>query len=165
MTMPTINNELLESAKQAATGVSNWADFSNFLFDPENGLITKAFPDRSQRELFLRSDEYKAIRSLLLGLINKSGRVTYGRQNLTGKVHDWRSVTIEEAGIPEKLCAFLRENKPPIETLGDLADWSDVRKKSLTDVQGIGPAKATQIEDALVEFWEQQNSQPEDEDT
>lgn len=76
---------------------------------------------------------------------------------------DWRSVSIEDAGIPEKLCGFLRENKPPIETLGDLADWSDVRKKSLTDVQGIGPAKATQIEDALIEFWEQRNSTPEDE--
>ena len=75
----------------------------------------------------------------------------------------WREVTIEDAGIPEKLCAFLLENKPPLETLGDLADWSDKHKKSLTDVTGIGPAKATQIEDALVEFWAQRNSTPEDE--
>ena len=75
----------------------------------------------------------------------------------------WREVSIEDAGIPEKLCAFLLENKPPLETLGDLADWSDKHKKSLTDVTGIGPAKATQIEDALVEFWAQRNSTPEDE--
>lgn len=75
----------------------------------------------------------------------------------------WREVTIEDAGIPEKLCAFLLENKPPLETLGDIADWSDKHKKSLTDVTGIGPAKATQIEDALVEFWAQRNSTPEDE--
>lgn len=76
---------------------------------------------------------------------------------------DWRSVPVEDAGVPEKLCGLLRENKPPIETLGDLADWSDVRKKWLTDITGIGPAKATQIENALVEFWAQRNSQPEDE--
>lgn len=64
----------------------------------------------------------------------------------------WREVTIEDAGIPEKLCAFLRENKPPIETLGDLADWTS--KYQLTDINGIGPAKATQIDEAMDRFWE-----------
>ena len=75
----------------------------------------------------------------------------------------WREVTIEDAGIPEKLCAFLLENKPPLETLGDLADWSDKHKKSLMDVTGIGFVKAMQIEDALVAFWQTRNETPEDE--
>lgn len=64
----------------------------------------------------------------------------------------WREVSIEDAGIPEKLCAFLLENKPPIETLGDLADWTS--KHQLTDINGIGPAKATQIDEAMDRFWE-----------
>lgn len=64
----------------------------------------------------------------------------------------WREVSIEDAGIPEKLCAFLLENKPPIETLGDLADWTS--KYQLTDIMGIGPAKATQIDEAMDRFWE-----------
>lgn len=71
----------------------------------------------------------------------------------------WREVTIEDAGIPEKLCVFLHENKPPIETLGDLADWTS--KYQLTDIMGIGPAKATQIDEALDKFWE--SREPEDE--
>lgn len=73
----------------------------------------------------------------------------------------WRLTTIEDAGIPEKLCVFLRENKPPLETVGDIADWSDKHKKLLTDVPGIGPAKATQIDEALDKFWE--SREPEDE--
>ena len=45
------------------------------------------------------------------------------------------------------------------ETLGDLADWTS--KYQLTDINGIGPAKATQIDEALDKFWE--SRQPEDE--
>lgn len=71
----------------------------------------------------------------------------------------WRDVKIEDAGIPEKLCVFLLENKPPIETIGDLSEWTS--KYQLTDINGIGPAKATQIEEALDAFWE--SRQPEDE--
>lgn len=75
----------------------------------------------------------------------------------------WRLTTIEDAGIPEKLCALLRENRPPLETVGDIADWGDKHKKLLTDVEGIGPAKASQIETILDGFWETLSNTPEDE--
>ena len=48
-------------------------------------------------------------------------------------------------------------------TTGDIADWSDKHKKMLTDVPGIGPAKAEQIDEILNGFWKILNETPEDE--
>lgn len=62
----------------------------------------------------------------------------------------WREVTIEDAGIPEKLCVFLLENKPPIETIGDLSEWTS--KYQLTDINGIGPAKQLPSRKPLMRF-------------
>lgn len=66
---------LLASATEAANSAENWADLSNFLFNPSDGLITKAFPTQAEREAFMKTDEYHAIRSLLLRLMKRSGLV------------------------------------------------------------------------------------------
>ena len=67
----------------------------------------------------------------------------------------WRAVTIEDAGIPENLCVLLREAKPkPIQTVGDIADFTSIPTNNLIDIQGIGAAKATAIDEALERFWQ-----------
>ncbi|MEQ8785383.1 MAG: toxin-antitoxin system HicB family antitoxin [Pirellulaceae bacterium] len=65
--------ELLESARNVAESTTAWADLSNFLFNPDDGLIVKAYPARREREAFLKTPEYRAIRSLLLEKMNQSG--------------------------------------------------------------------------------------------
>ena len=42
-----------------------WADLSTALFDLEEGLVAKAYRTRAEREQFLKSKEYTAIRHLL----------------------------------------------------------------------------------------------------
>ncbi len=80
------NAKLLESAKGTAARVATWADLSNALFDPDDGLITKAYPTRDQREAFLETEEYAAIRKLLEGAIEKTGIVNGATPQKSGKV-------------------------------------------------------------------------------
>jgi hypothetical protein len=65
--------EFLASATEAANCADNWSDLSNFLFNPLDGLITKAFPTQTERDAFMETDEYRGIRSLLLRLMKQSG--------------------------------------------------------------------------------------------
>ncbi len=80
-----MNNALLESAKQAASTSSTWADLSNFLFNPENGLLIKAFPDRNAREEFMNTPEYRAIRQLLLEQMKSTGVVEGATPEKSGR--------------------------------------------------------------------------------
>ena len=63
--MSTKELTLLDSAKSLASSSPTWADFSNALFDPSTGLIAKAYPTREERQRFVRSPQYKAIRELI----------------------------------------------------------------------------------------------------
>ena len=63
--MKTKAQQLLESARNEATKVATWADLSNFLFDPDDGIISKAFPVGPERKEFMKSPEYEAIRQLI----------------------------------------------------------------------------------------------------
>jgi hypothetical protein len=67
--------EILAEAEQAARNAASWADLSNSLFDPETGLIAKAYPTREERAAFLQTEEYKRIRQLLHCAIERHGLV------------------------------------------------------------------------------------------
>lgn len=82
-----MNTSLLESAKELASSSNTWADLSNFLFNPEDGLLVKAFPTKGEREEFMKTPEYKAIRTLLLEQMKSTG--------------------IEEGATPEKSGRFV----------------------------------------------------------
>ena len=56
---------IVSKAQGAAAIAETWADFSNFLFNPVDGLLTKAFQTKREREAFRKSVEYKVIRRLL----------------------------------------------------------------------------------------------------
>jgi hypothetical protein len=68
-------NRILEQAQQVAGSVETWADLANALFDPANGLITRAYPTRVEREAFLKTEQYKKIRELLSRAIDTHGLV------------------------------------------------------------------------------------------
>ena len=69
-------SELLREAEQIAQTVSNWADLSNALYDPIDGLLAKAYPTREDRLAFIRTDEYKHIQLLLSQAMERFGRIT-----------------------------------------------------------------------------------------
>ncbi len=72
-----MNNEtkLLAAAQAKSQIVDRWADLWNFLFDPEEGLIAKAYPTRAARADFVQTAEYKAIRKLLAETRQRTGLV------------------------------------------------------------------------------------------
>lgn len=67
----------------------------------------------------------------------------------------WREVFIGSIGLPDALSEKLIE--ADINSVGKLADFSN-SGKMLTDIPGVGAAKAEQINDALTAFWEKRNN-------
>lgn len=68
-----------------------------------------------------------------------------------GPVDDsWRKVNIKDLKLGDKIQDNLED--AGIFTIGQVADHG-VKGKQLTDIGGIGPAKARKIDDALAEFW------------
>jgi len=78
-------NRILEQAKGVAGSVETWADLSNALFDPINGLITRAYPTRVEREAFLKTEQYKKIRELLAHAIDTHGLVEGATPKKSGR--------------------------------------------------------------------------------
>jgi len=83
--MSTTESRVLESAKDIASSAPTWADVSNALFDADDGLITRAYPSQTEREAFLKTTEYKAIRKLLRSAIDQSGLVPGATPQKSGK--------------------------------------------------------------------------------
>jgi len=46
----------LDEAEPAARDAETWADLSNLLFDPVDGLVAKAYPTREAREAFVKTN-------------------------------------------------------------------------------------------------------------
>jgi len=91
--------ELLQKAEQEAKTVETWADFSNFLFDPFDGVLTKAFPTKKDREVFAKTPEYHRIRAILADIRERTGLV----EGATPKRKSGRFVV----RLPESLHAAL----------------------------------------------------------
>ena len=83
--MAVDNAELLDRAKRETIALTNWADVSNALFDPEIGLLTRAYPDPEERKAFMKSGEYKAIRQTLAEAMEQSGLVEGATPEKSGR--------------------------------------------------------------------------------
>lgn len=78
-------SELLARAEIAADSAASWADVSNFLFDPEDGLLVRAFPNRKDREKFLKTEEYRKIRAKLAEAMQRTGVAAGATPDKSGK--------------------------------------------------------------------------------
>jgi uncharacterized protein (DUF433 family) len=58
-------HELIKEAERAARDAETWAEISNFLFNPADGLVAKAYPTRAARAAFVQTVEYRKIRQLI----------------------------------------------------------------------------------------------------
>ena len=79
------SGNVLESAKRIAASAGSWADLSNALFDPTDGLLAKACPTREQRAALLQSEDYKQIRRLIDDLMVRTGLVEGARPTKSGR--------------------------------------------------------------------------------
>jgi predicted HicB family RNase H-like nuclease len=83
--MKTKEERILDSARTAADSAETWADLSNALFDPESGLLAKAFTTREAREQFIKTQEYKAIRQLIDDAQERTGLIEGAAPKKSGK--------------------------------------------------------------------------------
>ena len=67
--------DILKSAEDAAAVAKNWADLSNALFDPVDGLIAQAYPTRAERAAFVKSDVYRQVQALISKARERTGLV------------------------------------------------------------------------------------------
>lgn len=79
------STQVLDSAREVAATVDTWADLSNALFDPEEGLVARAYPSREERERFLQTKEYRAIRQLIDEAKDRTGLVAGATPKKSGK--------------------------------------------------------------------------------
>jgi predicted HicB family RNase H-like nuclease len=77
--------DMLQSAKKLSATVETWADLSNALFDPVDGMLAKAFPTREERAAFVQSEEYKLIRKLIQEAVDRTGAVEGATPKKSGR--------------------------------------------------------------------------------
>ena len=127
------SSEILKSARDIAPSVESWADLSNALFDPVNGLLTKAYPTREEREAFLKTKEYGAIRKLLETAIEETGLIEGATPKKSGRFM---------VRLPKSLHAALeREAKEEGVSLNQLV----VTKLAVQMSQLMSPEKVGQV--------------------
>jgi predicted HicB family RNase H-like nuclease len=78
-------DQVLKEAQAVARSVESWADLSNALFDPVHGLITGAYPTRSEREGFMKTSQYRKIRELLAQAVVTHGLVEGATPRKSGR--------------------------------------------------------------------------------
>jgi hypothetical protein len=79
------SSELLQAAKKLAASASTWADLSNALFDPVDGILAKAYPTREERAAFVESEEFAEISGLIDAAIARTGLVEGATPRKSGR--------------------------------------------------------------------------------
>jgi site-specific DNA-methyltransferase (adenine-specific) len=77
--------QILETSQNLAVTAETWADLSNLLFDPVDGLVTKAYPTREEREQFVKTKEYRAIQELIDSAVQRTGLVEGATPKKSGR--------------------------------------------------------------------------------
>lgn len=78
--------ELLQRAEELARTVETWADLSNALFDPISGIVSRAYPTRAEREVFLKTEEYRKICQLIDAAQQRFGLVAGATPKRSGRM-------------------------------------------------------------------------------
>ncbi|MDA8378680.1 MAG: GIY-YIG nuclease family protein [Planctomycetia bacterium] len=66
-------NDILAEAQRLAEGSKTWADLSNALFDPMDGLVAKLLPAAKERAAFRETEQYRQLRALVEEKMRETG--------------------------------------------------------------------------------------------
>ena len=78
-------SDILAEAQRLAEKLKTWADLSNALFDPMDGLVAKGFPDSAERAAFRKGDAYQTLHKLVEQKMQQSGVVTGAEPKKSGR--------------------------------------------------------------------------------
>lgn len=79
------SEEILAEAKLLAAQAANWADLSNALFDPIDGLVATRFPHAAERLEFRKSDAYSHLHSLVEEKMQQTGVIAGAEPTKSGR--------------------------------------------------------------------------------
>lgn len=65
--------QIINEARRLAQTAKTWAELSNAIFDPIEGLIAKAYPSLEQRKAFGNTEEYRQLRELVKEAMDRTG--------------------------------------------------------------------------------------------
>ena len=82
--MKVLSN-ILSEAKSLAEKSKTWADLSNAMFDPIDGLVMKRFPDAVERAAFRKSDTYTMMHRLVEQKMEETGVVAGSKPKKSGR--------------------------------------------------------------------------------
>ena len=78
-------NDILAEGKRLAERSKTWADLSNALFDPLDGLVAKRFPDPAARAEFRKSETYAKLHKLVEQRMEHTGVVAGAEPTKSGR--------------------------------------------------------------------------------
>ena len=78
-------NDVLSEAKRLAEKSKTWADLSNALFDPLDGLVTERFPDAADRAAFRKTEMYAKLHKLVEQKMEQTGVVAGSEPKKSGR--------------------------------------------------------------------------------
>lgn len=78
-------NDILAEAQRLAEGSKTWADLSNAIFDPLDGLVVKRIPDPGERAAFRKTDAYAQLHLLVEQKMQTTGVVAGAEPQKSGR--------------------------------------------------------------------------------
>ncbi|MCI0683433.1 MAG: type II toxin-antitoxin system HicB family antitoxin [Gemmataceae bacterium] len=78
-------DQILKTARHQAASARSWADVSNLLFDSEDGLVSRAFPTRTERERFVKTAAYRELMNLIDDVRQRTGFIAGATPTKSGK--------------------------------------------------------------------------------
>ncbi len=82
----TAMNDILAKAHRLAEKSKTWADLSNALFDPLDGLVAKHIKSPSGRAEFRKSDTYAKLNALVEQKMKQTGMVAGAEPRKSGRL-------------------------------------------------------------------------------
>lgn len=76
---------ILADARRLAERSQTWADLSNALFDPVDGLVVSCLPDAKDRAAFRKSDAYATLHKLVEQKMQQTGVLAGSEPKKSGR--------------------------------------------------------------------------------
>ena len=77
--------DLLAAVRVEAAVAETWADLSNFVFDPEEGILAGVYKTEAERRAFVKSPEFKEIRRVIDDVRKRNGLIDGATPKKSGK--------------------------------------------------------------------------------
>jgi hypothetical protein len=74
-------NDIIAEARLLAEKSETWADLSNALFDPIDGLVANRYADPDDRAAFRKSEEYRKLHDLVEQKMRQTGVAAGAKTN------------------------------------------------------------------------------------